>query len=85
MEIMVEVAVKTCLNLTKNIYLKFDVGRRYEIDERQFLELPKGAKMVYFEGNFTKLDFLDKVEELTDELGCGYKVIIDGKDVTKNF
>ena len=63
MEIMVEVVVKTCLNLTKNIYLKFDAGRRYKIDERQFLELPKGAKMVYFEGNFTKSDFLDKVEE----------------------
>lgn len=36
MEIMVEVVVKTCLNLTKNIYLKFDAGRRYKIDERQF-------------------------------------------------
>lgn len=85
---MVEVVVKTCLNLTKNVYIKFDVqGSRYEIDSErgQFLEFPK-AKMVYFEGNYTKSDFLDKVEELVDDLRfSNYKVIIDGKDVTGDF
>ena len=43
--------------------------------------------MVYFEGNFSKSDFLDKVEELVDDLkfSNNYKVIIDGKDVTGDF
>ena len=90
MKNMIEVVVKTCLNLTKNVYIKFDVqGSRYEIDSErgQFLEFPKGAKMVYFEGNYTKSDFLDKVESLVDDLkfSNNYKVIIDGKDVTEDF
>ena len=87
---MIEIVVKTTFNLTKNVYTKFDVqGTKYEIDSErgQFLEFPKGAKMVYFEGNYTKSDFLDKVESLVDDLkfSNNYKVIIDGKDVTVDF
>lgn len=87
---MIEIVVKTTFNLTKNVYTKFDVqGTKYEIDSErgQFLEFPKGAKMVYFEGNYTKSDFLDKVESLVDDLkfSNNYKVIIDGKDVTGDF
>ena len=87
---MIEIVVKTTFNLTKNVYTKFDVqGTKYEIDSERgrFLEFSKGAKMVYFEGNFSKSDFLDKVEELVDDLkfSNNYKVIIDGKDVTGDF
>ena len=84
---MIEIVVKTCLNLTKNVYSKFEVQKdRYEIREGNWLELPQGAKMVYFEGNFSKEDFLDKVEELTTEYKHEeYKIIIDGEDVTPHF
>lgn len=82
------IEVKTCINLSRNVYLKFDVqGTRHEISERQFLEFPKGAKMVYFQGNFNKTDCINKVKELVDEFkfSNNYKVIINGKDVTSDF
>lgn len=81
------IEVKTCINLIRNVYLKFEQGTRYEISERQFLEFPEGAKMVYFQGNFNKTDCIDKVKELVNEFkfSNNYKVIINGKDVTSDF
>ena len=81
------IEVKTCINLTRNVYLKFEQGTRYKISERQFLEFPEEAKMVYFQGNFNKTDCIDKVNELVNEfkLSNNYKVIINGKDVTSDF
>lgn len=44
---MIEIEVKTCLNLTKNVYIKFDVqGTKYEIDSErgQFFRVPKRSE-----------------------------------------
>lgn len=87
---MMEIKIQTQLNLSKNVIISIpEKSGRFEIDSErgQWLDIPAGATMNYFEGNFSSMnEAIDKVEELTDRFRhSDYKVLIDGEDVTSHF
>lgn len=61
-----KIVVKTCINLTKNVYVCMD------------WESPNPSNLV---GNYKKSEFVDVVEDLTDKYS-DYEVIINGETVS---